>query len=72
MARRGKNETVKSEMARINLYAVVCYMIVVCTITAAYALETFGKNARSIPYFIITLLLAMVPALVSVFVYKNP
>lgn len=71
MSKREENKKVRTEMARINLYAVVCYMIVAVILTAAYAIETFGKNARSVEYFIVTLLLAMVPAISAVVLYRK-
>jgi hypothetical protein len=68
------NEKVKvprTEAARNNLYAVVCRIIISLVLIGAYAIETFGKNARSIVHFGVLVALGVVPVVVEVIIYKK-
>ena len=71
MSKKEKVKVPRTEAMRNNLYAVVCHMIVSIILVAAYAIETFAKDAREIWHFGITVALGLIPVIIEIVLYKK-
>lgn len=61
----------QEEIARSNRFANICHTVEASIIAVAYILE-FVKGARTLPYVIITLVLALIPPILEfIFLAKN-
>lgn len=72
MGKQKKGNQVLSDIAQANAVALRCYLIIAVILILAYLLE-FIKNSRTIGYFVVFTLLALVPLFVSFWMNKkNP
>lgn len=60
----------KTAMHRNNLCSIICYTILNVILIACYLLEVI-KKSRTIGYFVVFLILAMIPLLVAHFIYRR-